>query len=362
MADSTKTTRSSKRKRTQVSYSADDYFDSLDMEGNGTATKTDIAPDAATFDTTSDNNDDDDEPEDGEFTRKGKGKAPPKKKVKIAPQSKKRKPKEQKPFRFLELPAELRDEIYDLCLTEPDGLLLVSKRRGARKTVARGSVTTQTGTHYHGKYRSGGYRGWRRYYYGNQDRPETTSFGSRSRRFVPALLAVNKQMREEGSSRLYKQEIALEDTTALFNFIATIGDYNRQMVSSLTIKGWGQGRGKADAHNTAAFAMLSVCKNIQTLHMDCSLQAHRDPADLADTFYRAAHFFLEALVDAKGDVDAAVDVIQLAEWHFDKTRVTPPTLQSAASGSAVEYKPVTEVEEQFQDELKKLLVARCRLD
>lgn len=70
MADSTKTTRSSKRKRTQVSYSADDYFDSLDMEGNGTATKTDIAPDAATFDTTSDNNDDDDEPEDGEFTRK----------------------------------------------------------------------------------------------------------------------------------------------------------------------------------------------------------------------------------------------------------------------------------------------------
>jgi hypothetical protein len=53
---------------------------------------------------------------------------------------------------------------------------------------------------------------------------------------------VNKQIREEASTVLYKQEIILEDTTALFNFISTIGDYNRQLVSDLTIRSWGQGK------------------------------------------------------------------------------------------------------------------------
>jgi hypothetical protein len=101
-------------------------------------------------------------------------------------------------------------------------------------------IVTMTGDLYHGKCRnqSGGW-GWHRR---ARDRGDIEFTGSRKLcRLVPNLLAVNKLIREEGSSVLYKQEITLEDTTALLHFITTIGGYNRQVVSDLVVKGWGQG-------------------------------------------------------------------------------------------------------------------------
>ncbi|KJX95458.1 hypothetical protein TI39_contig4112g00007 [Zymoseptoria brevis] len=246
MADSTKTTRSSKRKRTQVSYSADEYFDALDMDSNEAAAEVAGGDKLSPDDVDQAADDGDDRPEDGEFTRNGKGKAPPKKKVKKAPQSKKRKPKDEKPFRFMDLPPELRDEIYDLCLTEPGGLVLVSKRKDFRKTIVRGIITTETGKAYRGKYRrEKPHRRWGYYQPPAMVRGKVKNYGSNispDQKLVPNLLAVNKQIREEASSVLYKQNIMLEDTIALFNFMTTIGDYNRQLVSTLIIKGWGQGK------------------------------------------------------------------------------------------------------------------------
>lgn len=57
-------------------------------------------------------------------------------------------------------------------------------------------------------------------------------------RFLPC-----KQIREEVGSYLYKLELIVEDMTALQTFVAQIGQYNRDMLTEITIKGWGTGRG-----------------------------------------------------------------------------------------------------------------------
>lgn len=143
-----------------------------------------------------------------------------------------------KPFRFLDLPAELRDEIYDLALTEPDGITLVPQTKNYRRTVVRGTIHTEDGNRYYGirLHR----RSWRRRWYQNS---QTSVIGESTRQLIPNLLAVNKQIRDEASSVLYKQEIILEDTTALHVFITQIGDYNSRLLSDVTVKGWGEGRG-----------------------------------------------------------------------------------------------------------------------
>ncbi|KJX95459.1 hypothetical protein TI39_contig4112g00006 [Zymoseptoria brevis] len=125
--------------------------------------------------------------------------------------------------------------------------------------------------------------------------------------------------------------------------------------------------------------MLSTCKNIQSLFLDCTFYRYTTPDDLANTFYRTAHVFLEALCDAKGDIDDAVDVIRLAEWNYNRTRVKADkestTVEgstedgSAKEGSAKEgsakagsakYRPAENVEQEFNQALSDLLQARCR--
>ena len=70
----------------------------------------------------------------------------PKKRAKVTvPRSK----KPQKPFPFLALPAELRDYIYELALTDEGGLALTSKNKGFRRTIARGLIYKQNGGHYY---------------------------------------------------------------------------------------------------------------------------------------------------------------------------------------------------------------------
>ncbi|CZT25700.1 uncharacterized protein RCC_11369 [Ramularia collo-cygni] len=84
---------------------------------------------------------------DGSFNGHSNGKQS--KKAKVAPKAKETKP--IKPFRFLDLPAELRDQICGLALTEHSGITLVSTTRGNRHTVRRCGITLQEGTHHSGK-------------------------------------------------------------------------------------------------------------------------------------------------------------------------------------------------------------------
>lgn len=154
------------------------------------------------------------------------------KRAKTAP-----KPKKVKPFRFLDLSAELRNEIYELALTEPDGLTLIAKASENRRSIQRGAIAVSTDKDYYGKAQRRPSWRWRQ----NRDTRTTSIEYNAQRSLVPNLLATCKQIRSEGSSYLYKQEIILADMHALHLFAASIGTHNRQLLTELTIRGWTEG-------------------------------------------------------------------------------------------------------------------------
>lgn len=131
-----------------------------------------------------------------------------------------------KTFPFLSLPAELRDQIYELALTNSDGITVVARTKAGRRTVRRGMIVN-TKRHLRGFFNI-----------------NSIEVPKQDNKLSPRLLEVNKQIRSEGVGWLYKQPIILESTMALHSFVATIGSTNRQIVTDLTIKGWGSGRGK----------------------------------------------------------------------------------------------------------------------
>lgn len=249
----------------------------------------------------------------------------------------------------------MRDEIYELALTEPDGLTVVAKTKNYRRTIARGPIDLQLGNGYYGKRRRRG-GGWWRYHRRAQvkDSNEATEW-NHDRALAPNLLAVSKQVREEGSSYLYKQEIILEDTTALQSFLATIGPYNRTLLTDITLRGWGEGRGVHRGNNFAAMTMLGAagCNNLQTLLFECTLGWFRQPKELARQIYRDGHHFLESYGYANNSFDAAIDVVQFSDWHFSKKRVERYSRLEHSDLSEVEFEQ--KKRDEFEEELLSLL-------
>ena len=226
-----------------------------------------------------------------------------KKRVRLtAPTSK----KEGKPFLFLSLPPELRDYIYELALTDSEGLAVVSKTKAQRRTVTRGII-----------YDSGGDV----YCYRNRRSRRVSVCGDHTQLhnpLVPNLLAVNKQIHAEGVGYLYKQQILLEDTTALHTFLAAIGATNRLQLSDITVKGWGNGRGAHKAMNLASLTLLSTCTNLKRFLLDCNIGWRRQPKEIARQLYRDGHYFLEAFGAANGNKDAALDVLEVSTWNNNR--------------------------------------------
>lgn len=226
-----------------------------------------------------------------------------KKKAKLAT-AKTKTSKTQNPFRFLSLPAELRDYIYELALTEEGGVTLVSATKAQRRIIRRGEVSTDE--HY-ARYR-GGIRT------GGQD-----PVPARTTSLVPNLLAVNKQVHAEGIAWLYQQPLILEDTMALHTFLAAIGPANRNVITQLVVKGWGRGRGTHKAMNVAGLTSLADCQNLESFRLDCDITAwHRQPKSLARQLYRDGHHFFERFGVVKGRKDAVLDVLQLSARNFER--------------------------------------------
>lgn len=99
-----------------------------------------------------------------------------------------------------------------------------------RQLATRGRIAVDDREGYRGKPRSG-------FHLALHSSSNITYLGQPSRSFVPTLLAVNKQIRGEASSILYKQNIIFQDMRALHIFLAKIGPYNRQLLSNLTVMG-----------------------------------------------------------------------------------------------------------------------------
>lgn len=273
-------------------------------------------------------------------------------------------PKKTKPFRFMDLTAELRNEIYEVALTEPDGLTLVTKRAGHRRSIQRGPISVSEDKNYYGKVR-------RRppHLIHRQEGVRSEQY-TNVRSLVPNLLAASKQIRDEGSSYLYKQEFILADTKALHLFVATIGSHNRQLLARLTIRGWTEGTHTqitasnvtlanevqlSGGHNFGAFTMLQFCPNLQCLFFDCTLSRYRLPRDLARQIYCDSHLFLDAICVAQARPDAALEILRFGDWHFNKKR-SPFDFQVADGDPEFDQSQ----RDEFDRELRKLLTTGVR--
>jgi hypothetical protein len=259
-----------------------------------------------------------------------KGKRAKKQRI-VVTKPKARKP--EKPFPFLSLPAELRDQIYELALVEPEGITVVSRTKSYRRTITRGHIADHS-----------------RYYYPRRRRNQVTDSQSdtypQTKSLSPNLLAVNKQIRAEASGYLYQQTIVLEDTMTLHTFLAAIGHQNRLRLSDIVVKGWGGGRGAHKASNFASLTALAGCTNLKSFMLDCDIGWLRSPKHLARQLFRDGHYFLEAFGAANGKKDAALGVLQLGDSNYDKTRY------------AWRQRSIPEREEfqdQFDAEMRKLM-------
>lgn len=255
-------------------------------------------------------------------------KLPPKKKAKKSP-----KKEEEPPFRFLDLPPELRDMIYEMALTDVSGVALVPDTRNYRRTVSRGKV------YGHDAYRRSPWYRSRRLKDGVKEIAPIES------RFVPALLAVNKQIHAESINSLYSQHFVFQDTVTMHNFLATIGSRNHQRLQHLEIMGWGHS-GVSKANNHSALTLLAGATNLKSLAFCCDVKYYSDkPRWIARRLYRDGHHFLEAYGSSNGRKDAAVDTIHLGMQTF----------QSLWSDVDLEPEKHNELEQLVKKELRILL-------
>ncbi|KAK4561357.1 hypothetical protein LTR86_004674 [Recurvomyces mirabilis] len=282
-----------KRKRAQVSYlDQDDGLDELlgmhDHNDGESTTESNDDIDDVTY-----------------------GKRKPKRSARLAKKAKlPKKPKNQKPFRFLDLPAELRDQIYELALVDPHGISLLSKTKAYRRTVTRGHIIGEDDRGYwYGRSRRGYRPAIQNEENGTDREPMPT--------LIPALLAVNKQIYAEAVGYLYQQRFVIEDTYALHDFVAGLGSHRTQL-DNVTIRGWGRGRGAHKSMNFTGFTLLASCTNLKSITLDCNIGGWRNPKGLARQIYRDGVYFFEGFGLANGAKDAGVNVLNLGDENFSK--------------------------------------------
>jgi hypothetical protein len=225
--------------------------------------------------------------------------------------------------------------IYEMALTDVNGVGIVAKTRGYRRTAGRGPVYASS------SYRRSGW-GWGR----RRLKHDSTSVVDAETKFVPAPLAVNKQINLEGVNYLYGQDFVFEKTVALEQFLAIIGPQNRQRLLSVELVSWTK-TGVSKSSNYSSLTLLAGATNLQSLVFDCALNDWGTSAEaLALQIYRDGHHFMEAYGRANGSKDAVVDIIELDDDNFD------PSKFHANAPSSVEEGRV-----RFEAALRRLLQA-----
>ncbi|CAN9253157.1 unnamed protein product [Alternaria alternata] len=290
--------RYSKRKRTQVTYHLDDL---------------DYSESESDFDT----------PQAKKRTTKASSRPLPKRKI----------------FPFMELPAEIRNIIYEYTLTDPAGINLVGTFKHKRRTVERIPAKCQASISHDGPW-SGAL-------------PINDNIRSQHEQpaaLVPSLLAVSKQIHQECIDILYgKNEFVFTNSFALYSFLINLGPRGAKHLKTLRIRGWLYGRAMK-GYNHSCFAALVWATNITAFHIDASIGWYRASKYGAEQLYRDAFPWMEAIGLAQGKVDAVVDIIKFSEDHFD---VLQSSYRHSSSAMSNEQK-----HQEFRAALRKSLGAQ----
>lgn len=192
--------------------------------------------------------------------------------------------------------------IYELTLADANGVSIVGYQSGYRRIARRGPV-----------YPPEAYSHPRRSRYLKAGKPELCPI---STKFVPALLAVNKQINAETINYLYGHDFVFENTTALHSFLAPMSLRTQQRLTSIEIMAWGKS-GEKQGHNYSGLTLLSGATNLKSLRITCDVSYWSNhPGRIAARIYRDAHWFFEAFGAANGRKDAAVDILELDESNF----------------------------------------------
>ncbi|KAG8529621.1 uncharacterized protein KY384_005101 [Bacidia gigantensis] len=211
-------------------------------------------------------------------------------------------------FPFAKLPPELRNRIYQLTLTDPDGIGLISTDKAYRRTVKRAVIGRDESGN--GIRRAKGGRTW----FWGRTRPEPARYAAPENHILPNMLLLNKATYEEARAILYGGNVfSVEDTMALHGFLAIVGAENRALISEVEICGWGWSAA-TKAMNHPAFTILSQATNLRRLRISCMVREngkYYSAKDVARSIYRDAFLWIEAVGRAQGQKDAALKLIDI---------------------------------------------------
>ncbi|KAF2756291.1 hypothetical protein EJ05DRAFT_478299 [Pseudovirgaria hyperparasitica] len=188
--------------------------------------------------------------------------------------------KSQRFFRFLDLPPELRNHIYEIALSDTQPVSLCEGWKKYRRIARRQHVRS-----YH----------------------ETIATSTNS--FVPALLALNKQIHVEAVAVLYSNEFVFADTQAMYNFLAQIGSH-RRFVRYITIKEWGWGNGTHKAINHPAMTLLCDAVGLEKFKVSCTFCSHNSKR-IAERLYRDGHHWFEAVGHRMKNKTAVFEILEV---------------------------------------------------
>ncbi|MDI1489134.1 MAG: hypothetical protein OHK93_008412 [Ramalina farinacea] len=243
-----------------------------------------------------------------------------------SPQAKKRKPKsfkkpqpKQKAFPFRLLPAELRNKIYQLALTDCVSIKIRCWRKSHRKKAIRAM--------------------------------DYDEFGNTANKLLYSnLLCLSKQTLSEAQAFLYgSNSFLFEDTFSLYTFLASIGTRNVGLLTHLILPKLGTGERAHNAMDNPAMTLLVSAVDLNILDFQSAMRQWFYNADIyempdgvprlrenAKTFYRMAHHWLRARGEAA-----------LRAIHFSN-------LYPCNTGDCHEQSKLG-TEQVFKDELRRLM-------
>ncbi|GME39377.1 Hydrolase [Neofusicoccum parvum] len=242
------------RKRPRVSYAQPDEED-LDIDDEGSTRVTATVGEA------------DDDEDDEEFSLNGR------KRTKKASAAKRGRGRKQQAFRFMDLPGELRNAIYELTLTRATIEIHYAFSRG-RHTVKS---------------------------------PRRCTYS-----LHPNLLLLNKTIRAEAGPILYQNQFDLWDCTSLWHFISSLSPTTKSWIKHLGLLRFREGH-IDKGYCVPAFHSLIGLASLKSLELIWIRNSFYGQGHLQE-IVRAASLWIESVGREKNDKYAALDLINVSSW------------------------------------------------